>query len=106
MTDADTLIRAARCDGIELQFVDGQLKVSGKRKSVEAWASTLRSNKAALIKALHPREPAEVDWLELDREYQRHHFACPTCIAAGRGYGLRCGVGASLWTAYNAAQGP
>ena len=41
-------------------------------------------------------------WRELDRAYQAHHFKCPVCIAAGRGagYGLRCGVGAALWTSY------
>ena len=44
-------------------------------------------------------------WLHLDRAYQAHHFACPVCIAAGRGagYGLRCGTGAALWTTYSDA---
>jgi len=42
-------------------------------------------------------------WLHLDRAYQAHHFKCPTCKAAGLGYGLRCGVGAALWTAYSNA---
>jgi len=37
--------------------------------------------------------------------YHLHHFACRQCIAAGRGagYGLRCGVGAALWTNYQDA---
>ena len=37
--------------------------------------------------------------------YNTHHFTCLTCIAAGRGasYGLRCGIGMTLWTAYQAA---
>ena len=41
-------------------------------------------------------------WRELAAAYHLHHFACPTCIAAGRGagYGLRCGTGAALWNAY------
>ena len=100
--DATTLIRRALDAGIELQFVDGQLKVTGKRKAVECWASKLRENKAALIAVLQPCEPAAVDWRELDRAYQLHHINCPTCIAAGRGarYGLRCGTGAALWSAY------
>ena len=42
-------------------------------------------------------------WLHLDRAYQAHHFKCPTCKAAGLGYGLRCGAGAALWTAYSDA---
>ena len=102
MSDATTLIRKALDAGIELQFVDGEIKVIGKRKVVENWASKLRENKAALIAALQPCEPAAIDWRELDRAYQLHHINCPTCIAAGRGarYGLRCGTGAALWSAY------
>ena len=33
---------------------------------------------------------------ELDRASQRHHFTCPVCIAAGKGYGLRCTVGMTM----------
>ena len=52
-----------------------------------------------------PEHPAAVAWQALDKAYQAHHFKCPICIAAGRGirYGLRCGVGAALWTAYSEA---
>jgi len=42
-------------------------------------------------------------WLELDQAYQLHHFKCQTCIAAGLGYGLRCGVGSALWRDYSDA---
>ena len=42
-------------------------------------------------------------WRHLDRAYQAHHFKCPICKAAGLGYGLRCGAGAALWTAYSDA---
>jgi hypothetical protein len=42
-----------------------------------------------------PADPSQ--WRELDRAYFEHHFTCETCIAAGQGYGWRCGVGASLW---------
>jgi len=39
------------------------------------------------------------------QQYNTHHFACPVCIAAGRGeqYGQRCADGLKLWNAY---QGP
>lgn len=45
----------------------------------------------------------QIDWRELDQAYQAHHFKCAACIAAGRGagYGLRCGVGAALWSDYS-----
>ena len=48
------------------------------------------------------------DWYALDKAYQLHHATCPVCQAAGRGtrYGLRCGTGAALWSAYSAAQPP
>jgi hypothetical protein len=34
--------------------------------------------------------------------YNKHHFTCPTCCAAGRGamYGNRCNLGAFLWQTY------
>ncbi len=54
------------------------------------------------------REEAEAEaarlhaaWLVRDRLYQKHHWQCPTCCAAGQGRGLRCGVGASLWAHYS-----
>lgn len=36
--------------------------------------------------------------------YNRHHFNCIHCIAAGRGqrYGKRCAVGLDLWNSYQA----
>lgn len=41
-------------------------------------------------------------WQSLADAYHAHHFGCPACIAAGKGYGLRCGAGAALWSAYEA----
>lgn len=41
------------------------------------------------------------DWHALDRAYQAHHWTCTTCISAGKGYGLRCGVGMALWAVYD-----
>lgn len=43
------------------------------------------------------------DWQALDRAYQAHHVGCPICIAAGKGFGLRCGTGTALWAAYESA---
>ncbi len=42
----------------------------------------------------------QTDWRQLDKVYQGHHWTCGACIAAGLGYGIRCGVGASLWSTY------
>lgn len=43
-------------------------------------------------------------WRPMADAYHRHHFGCPICIAAGKGYGLHCGTGSVLWAAYSAAQ--
>ena len=40
------------------------------------------------------------DWRPLAQAYHAHHFGCPVCVAAGLGYGLRCGAGAALWATY------
>ena len=50
-----------------------------------------------------PEPPPDPNaWRELAEAYHAHHFNCKDCIAAGRGaiYGLRCGVGAALWSHY------
>ena len=95
----DTLIRKALDAGVELRFIDGKLKVTGEHRAVESWTPRLRQHKVELIKALSTPEP-EIDWKPLAQAYHRHHFSCPTCCAAGRGVGLRCGTGTSLWAVY------
>ena len=99
----DVLIRAAMDAGVALTFEDGKLKACGHVDVLRAWAPRLRENRAALIKALQPPDPAAIDWRELDRAYQLHHIGCAACTAAGRGYGLRCGAGAALWSSYSTA---
>ena len=47
-------------------------------------------------------DPSIADWKTLDQAYLAHHVQCPQCIAAGRGYGQRCGAGAALWRSYEA----
>jgi hypothetical protein len=79
----------------------------------------IRGNKAVLVdylraandptndpaKAPAPEPPTDPNaWRELAAAYHQHHFTCPTCIAAGKGYGLRCGTGAALWAAYSTEQ--
>ena len=51
-------------------------------------------------------DPTLADWKTLDRAYLAHHAQCPHCIAAGRGYGQRCGTGAALWRSYEAVPYP
>lgn len=67
------------------------------------------ANDQAIPKAPEPQSapaPEPADWKALDRVYQAHHVNCPTCIAAGKGYGQRCGTGAALWVAYDAVDMP
>ena len=49
------------------------------------------------------REQARMDWRQADLAYLNHHFGCPTCISAGKGYGKRCPTGLDLWNGYEAA---
>jgi len=44
-----------------------------------------------------------ITWRPLADAYHAHHFACPACVAAGGGHGLRCAAGAGLWAAYQDA---
>ena len=41
-------------------------------------------------------------WHEADRAYQLHAVGCHQCVAAGKGYGERCGPGAGIWAKYSA----
>lgn len=63
------------------------------------------SNDASAADVTPAPLPELPDWRTLDKAYLAHHARCPICQAAGRGarYGLRCGVGAALWTTYDAA---
>lgn len=105
---AAALIRQAEEAGVALRLVDGKLKAVGALTVVQSWVPRLREHKSELIEALAandpvPEPPADPNaWRELAQAYHEHHFGCSTCVAAGRGvvYGLRCGVGAALWTSY------
>lgn len=104
---AQTLIRQANDAGVALRLVDGKVKASGHADAVALFVDQLRANKTELFEFLQaanniepPTDPNA--WRELAAAYHSHHWTCPTCQAAGCGtrYGLRCGVGAALWTTY------
>jgi len=104
VSDLTQLIQAALDCGVQLRYVDGRIKASGKRAAVDAWAPRLRLHRAQLIVALQPPAPAAPDWRPLAEAYHAHHFKCPTCISAGKGYGLRCGLGSTLWAVYQSTK--
>jgi hypothetical protein len=86
---------------------NGGLNVAPSRLLTEELRELVRSGKEDMLRWFAMKaanefpEPAEpATWEELAAAYYRHHFTCKTCIAAGQGYGLRCGVGASLWRRY------
>lgn len=81
--------------------------VRGHRSEIVA---SLQAEQEALTAPL-PQLPkvaplTRAEWETLASAYQAHHAACPVCIAAGKGYGLRCGTGAALWTEYDRAAQP
>lgn len=112
---APQTLNMARNLGVELVLNGCDLSAVGGRNAITELAPHIRACKPELVRLLSIQPandstaittaPEPTDWLVLDRAYQNHHFKCPTCIAAGRGtrYGLRCGVGAVLWVAYETA---
>lgn len=110
---AVSLIAELEAHGIRLVAAnDGaNLKAQGKPLTPELRQRVL-THKAELLGYLHscPRpaanDPVMADWKMLDQAYLAHHAKCPQCIAAGRGYGQRCGAGAALWREYDACPVP
>ena len=98
---------------------DSGLKVTPASRLTPNWRDFIRRNKAVLVDCL-TQEAANDSWnvyippgtspetvtkfrraslaLDASQRYYDHHFKCPVCIAAGQGYGLRCGVGTALWS--------
>ncbi len=52
------------------------------------------------------RQVDPLAWVKLASAYHAHHFSCTSCIAAGQGVGLRCGIGSALWRAYSLTPPP
>ena len=105
---AAELIQRAQAAGVTLSLVDGKIKYAGLTSAVKPLIEPLRQHKAALVRwfSQTPANDLQIEslaWKELATAYHSHHFGCHVCIAAGRGsrFGLRCGVGAALWYAYN-----
>lgn len=120
---ASALLKRAAESGVVLYLDGGALKARGCREAVDILAPELRAHKVELLELLarqvfnDPGPPPKTastqagptssfnvsaEWRALDVAYQAHHFHCTVCVAAGKGYGLRCGVGAQLWSAYEA----
>lgn len=84
--------------------------IKAHREDLVRWLGRSASNDPTAMAdmgiPMSPPAPASTDWQALDKAYQAHHVNCPTCIAAGKGYGLRCGVGSALWASYDAVDMP
>ena len=88
---------------------NGGLNVAPSSRLTDELRALVRSGKADMLRwfamkaanELPEPSPEPATWNELSAAYYGHHFTCKTCIAAGQGYGLRCGVGASLWQRYS-----
>lgn len=112
---APQTLSMARDLGVALALDGTELRAVGGRNAITELAPHIRACKPELVRLLRIEAandgtvattvPEPTDWLVLDKAYQSHHFNCAVCKAAGRGvrYGLRCGVGAALWTAYETA---
>lgn len=128
----EQLLKNARADGVVFVLKGGAVSIRADAQKRTQWADLLRPHKAQIALLLqqeqsqqnHPSiveteqastaEPSPnamtkqtaATWRAVRDAYHDHHHACPVCIAAGKGYGLRCGAGASLWAAYSAIPWP
>jgi hypothetical protein len=124
-TSTATVLTALQSAGLVLTLTpDRGLGVTPKARLTEPLRVLIKAHREDLVRWLgrsasndptarvdmgiptSPPAPASTDWQALDKAYQAHHVNCPTCIAAGKGYGLRCGTGAALWAAYDAVDMP
>ena len=107
---ANDLLQQALQAGLHFEADGEHLRVRGDEAVIGAWAERLRPHKAALLHLLANPVPVQTpnatDWRAVRDAYYSHHHTCPVCIAAGKGYGLRCGTGASLWATYSATPWP
>lgn len=98
--------------GLSLSLVSGgNLAVAPSSRLNDDLRALIRSHKADLVRwfssTLNDPVPADpMQWHELARAYHAHHFSCTSCIAAGQGVGLRCGIGSALWRAYSLTPPP
>jgi hypothetical protein len=108
-----TVLERLNSAGLTVALIeDGLIGVSPKDRLTDDLRALIRSQREVILAALRPAVPVlnvspasdpvePTDWRTFDRVYQRHHLTCVTCISAGLGYGMRCGVGAPLWQAYS-----
>ena len=105
---ANDVLQQALDAGMHISADGEHLRIRGDAAQVQQWAERLRPHKAALLHLLTNPAPAPntTDWRAVRDAYYSHHARCPVCIAAGKGYGLRCGAGAGLWATYSATPWP
>ena len=101
------VIKALRSLGLNLELTSGRaLKVAPASILTPELRDVIRSHRDDLIDWLDAGTAPLTDldgWEAQSALYERHHFKCASCIAAGMGYGRRCTVGMTLWRAYCAA---
>lgn len=109
------LYRDLQRAGLELSTDGHKLLIAHADRLTDELRANIRQHKQALIERLLSAqaandctaapEPEPTSWRALASAYHDHHFKCPICIAAGirPRTGLRCGVGAALWVAYDEA---
>ena len=107
---ANDVLRQALEAGLHIAADGENLRIRGDAAQVQQWAERLRPHKAELLhllaNAVPVQTPNATDCRAVRAAYYSHHARCPVCIAAGKGYGLRCGTGASLWATYSATPWP
>lgn len=111
MGSAAEILEELRCAGVEPTLTDDSnlafpigVLTDRQRQAIRRYKTEIVSllrdaaNDGELAQDSTSDETRDLAW-----EYYRHHFRCRLCIAAGQGYGQRCGPGLVLWQAYLSA---
>ncbi len=101
------VLREAQAAGVSIRLDEsGKVKIKAQDgDALAAWIAILKPfrNDLASILKTEPTDHSQdtgTAWRAMRDAYYSHHASCPTCRAAGLGYGLRCGAGAALWAEY------
>jgi hypothetical protein len=104
MKTAVALIAYAGTHRVEVALAEGKVRLSGVPKNVAHVADSLKQHRDVLLRWLQQELAEETqlapDLHQVSKRYYAHHFACPTCISAGKLGGLRCYTGLDLWGSY------
>ena len=99
----DTLLKS----GVQVKLLESfDLNIYPASKLLPIHRQMLKREKNNVVLHLSRVAPKEMSLTDEEVDstfhtYHVHHFNCPVCMAAGKGYGNRCQEGLGLWFRYS-----